>query len=361
MKNTIKRVYTGLPEHLVYNTFWVEQPFRTNELSHKPGGFDVVVEYNSGKVLGYEWIKRPFDYISKIFNNIFLPKRGLHFQELERSEQFDFTRRLVKSAYGKVYEIREEAEFSVFEKIWDLSSAITLVEAVGIFEEKSNSLQAKINRENDRDYRSACNFCSKDCGKCFQMLDEILEHTPNYRKAILKKLSCANRTDYDEIVNQCNIMLAQNILDDTVLSIAGKALYKTDKFKKSFDYFTEALEINKNNADALLYKSRLWEQAGEFDKAILFRKKFIEIFKGFKGDDYYALGKIYEKSKQMQEARKCFVVALDLFKSMQYSNERIIDKGFKIRNKMKIIRQSIKSIKPPIVENTTYFDENPLF
>ena len=63
MENQIEKIYIGLPEDLKDKVFWVARPYRTNLLSHIEGGTDVIMEYHNGDVLGYDWIKEPFQYI----------------------------------------------------------------------------------------------------------------------------------------------------------------------------------------------------------------------------------------------------------------------------------------------------------
>jgi hypothetical protein len=46
---------------------WVGDAHRTHPWSLRPGGGTVVVVYKSGKILGYDKVKRPHRYIPKIF------------------------------------------------------------------------------------------------------------------------------------------------------------------------------------------------------------------------------------------------------------------------------------------------------
>lgn len=46
--------------------FIVGDNYRTNELSLRPGGYTVVVEYSSGAVYEYDKIKRPNAYIRSL-------------------------------------------------------------------------------------------------------------------------------------------------------------------------------------------------------------------------------------------------------------------------------------------------------
>ncbi len=65
-----ERVYIGLPLRLAHVVLWVDRTYRTNPLSHIPGGYDVVVEYHDGRALGYDWIKMPWAYIRTFFGGI---------------------------------------------------------------------------------------------------------------------------------------------------------------------------------------------------------------------------------------------------------------------------------------------------
>ncbi|MGL4503540.1 MAG: hypothetical protein ACRCU2_31055 [Planktothrix sp.] len=62
-----QRVYIGLPENFVNRVFWVSDIYRPHPLSHEPGGYDVVVEYDNEVVRGYDRIKTPSAYIASFF------------------------------------------------------------------------------------------------------------------------------------------------------------------------------------------------------------------------------------------------------------------------------------------------------
>jgi len=47
----------------------VDDSFRTNKLSLKPGGYDVTIIYANNKRLTYNKIKDPIAYINKIIKN----------------------------------------------------------------------------------------------------------------------------------------------------------------------------------------------------------------------------------------------------------------------------------------------------
>lgn len=64
--NTKSYIITDIPKHMEQKLFYVNRDFRTNPLSHEPGGFDVIVELWSGCVYHYDWVKFPGRYVEKI-------------------------------------------------------------------------------------------------------------------------------------------------------------------------------------------------------------------------------------------------------------------------------------------------------
>ncbi len=71
MDRKIKQVYVGLPSNLEKHILWVADKYRRNPLSLIAGGTDVVVEYYSEEIFGYNKIKDPANYIDAIFENYF--------------------------------------------------------------------------------------------------------------------------------------------------------------------------------------------------------------------------------------------------------------------------------------------------
>lgn len=100
MNKKIKNVYVGLPEHLIDNILWVKREARTNPLSHRPGGFDVVVEYHSGKVYGYDWIKMPPRYIEK-FCPEWTNTSDDDFSEMSEEQQLEITKKYIARIYAR--------------------------------------------------------------------------------------------------------------------------------------------------------------------------------------------------------------------------------------------------------------------
>lgn len=135
MGTAIKRIYTGLPEHLIKEVLWVERSYRINELSHQPGGFDVVIEYKSGNVLGYDWIKRPSHYIEKILRTDYIQEEK-EFNELSDDEQNVLSIKYIRAAYARNYKDKKNYDSAVFKQVWNSSTpSTTIVKALFAFEE----------------------------------------------------------------------------------------------------------------------------------------------------------------------------------------------------------------------------------
>lgn len=117
MDSQVERIYIGLPEHLKDKVFWVERAKRTNELSHIPGGTDVVMEYHNSQVLGYDWIKDPFNYIRAmdVIQECFIPwgenKYRIRFN-------LDLFKTKVSGIFIRKYKT-ENYKIVYFEKVWD--------------------------------------------------------------------------------------------------------------------------------------------------------------------------------------------------------------------------------------------------
>lgn len=124
MEKKVKRVYKGLPESYVGEVLWVAREFRTNPLSHVPGGSDVVVEYHEGEILGYDWIKYPSRYIRKIFNDS-VSNLYSDFEERDTQFQLSVVKEKISKIFARTYDNRE-FEKVPFENIWDSTTATEL-------------------------------------------------------------------------------------------------------------------------------------------------------------------------------------------------------------------------------------------
>jgi hypothetical protein len=131
MSKNIKAIHIGLPENLADRVIWVEDDFRINELSHQPGGCDVIVEYANDNVFGYDRVKRPPEYIRKILVTELAGGNEVEFDSLEETTQLRLTKEIILTAYMRVYKSVGDKEIVSFEQIWNSqSSNITLLAAL---------------------------------------------------------------------------------------------------------------------------------------------------------------------------------------------------------------------------------------
>lgn len=117
MDEKIKHIYLGLPNRFKDVVLWVAKKFRTNLLSHQPGGSDIVVEYHSGKIFGYNRIKYPSRYIHRIFRYQFFHKNTT-FDQYKEFEQINIIKKEINRLFTRIY---EEDNFDTvhFEEIWN--------------------------------------------------------------------------------------------------------------------------------------------------------------------------------------------------------------------------------------------------
>lgn len=144
-----KRVYIGLPEHLVGAVLWVAREYRTNPLSHIPGGSDVVVEYHDGRVFGYDWIKNPPAYIGTFFAGIVEYASNV-FKRLDEQSQIEITKRKIARVFARKYKDESEYSTASFMEVWNSESSNEMpVNALKRFERQQ---QKQHNIEDEYDF-----------------------------------------------------------------------------------------------------------------------------------------------------------------------------------------------------------------
>ncbi|NET10331.1 MAG: hypothetical protein F6K16_37655 [Symploca sp. SIO2B6] len=111
-------VYVGLPEHLSHCILWVARRYRSNPLSHIPGGSDIVVEYHTGKALGYDWIKKPSAYIKTFFAGI-IEYSSNAFEKLSEQNKIEITKRKISRVFARSYKSSDERSQALFVEVWN--------------------------------------------------------------------------------------------------------------------------------------------------------------------------------------------------------------------------------------------------
>lgn len=111
-KNFIK-----LPESIKSNVLWVDDFFRTNNLSFLPGGYCIIIEYSNGSILGYDKIKFKEPYIHTIIENHFSEK-NINLTELGNEEQKEIIKIYISNIYFKEISNENDYDDSDYELIW---------------------------------------------------------------------------------------------------------------------------------------------------------------------------------------------------------------------------------------------------
>lgn len=114
VKNKLPTIYTNNKCILPVDIHWVPEKYRTNPLSLKEGGSNVIVEYYENKILGYSNIKLPSAYIKKIFKkeilNIYVGPKNHNLDEI------NVLKKEIRIIYAKKYNENN------YQKIWHKNS-----------------------------------------------------------------------------------------------------------------------------------------------------------------------------------------------------------------------------------------------
>ena len=88
---------------------WVKNKYRTNSLSLKKGGSNIIVEYYDNKILGYSNIKLPSAYIEKIFKkeilNIYIEPKNTEINILKKEISTIYALKYNEVMYTEVWNI----------------------------------------------------------------------------------------------------------------------------------------------------------------------------------------------------------------------------------------------------------------
>ncbi|GEO08324.1 hypothetical protein [Segetibacter aerophilus] len=110
----IKNVYLGLPFDFVEKVYWIDDEFRTNALSHEEGGFDIVVEYHTGEIFGYNRVKIPAKYVEAIFYAKFLKLK-----QLPTPAKHDFLKSKVSKIFARKHGDEKKYGVQRFKEVWN--------------------------------------------------------------------------------------------------------------------------------------------------------------------------------------------------------------------------------------------------
>lgn len=113
-----QQVYIGLPQRLADAVLWVGDKYRTNPLSRRPGGSDVVVEYHNGYVLGYDKIKYPPVYIHTFFPGI-VEYGGDEFNRLDERQKLQIAKQKIARFYWRTDNNDQDYSTANFVEVWN--------------------------------------------------------------------------------------------------------------------------------------------------------------------------------------------------------------------------------------------------
>lgn len=119
LEDEIVRIYIGgLPIEIQNKVLWVKDEYRTNYLSLIPGGTDVVIEYKSEKVLGYDKIKEPNLYIENILEKYFVSSQ-IDFKNLNKDKKLYLIKSHINRIFGREYKTEDEFKNTPFKELWN--------------------------------------------------------------------------------------------------------------------------------------------------------------------------------------------------------------------------------------------------
>lgn len=126
----INDVYLGIDPKLRDHVFRVGREHRTNPLSHKQGGSDIIVEYKNitkykTPVLAYDWIKFPSAYVKAFFS-----REGelyeFNFENMSDEVKLQFVKTQIGRIFSRKYESENKRLETSFEEAWNCQIATRL-------------------------------------------------------------------------------------------------------------------------------------------------------------------------------------------------------------------------------------------
>ena len=124
----------GIPEELKDQVFWVAGKYRNGKLFHLNSGTDIIIEYEDGQVCGYDFIKYPSQYVSKIFGK----RADGKYQDYEFLDALE----LIKSEIIRVFARKTNCHGkwqAAFEEIWNHTCEDTPWEVMEAFDHETTT------------------------------------------------------------------------------------------------------------------------------------------------------------------------------------------------------------------------------
>lgn len=234
----IKRIYKGLPPHLVEKTFWPAREYRTNQLSHIPGGADVVIEYQNDTVYGYDWVKRPDRYVKAILSKMYFIKN-----DFELGDTLSLLRENVKRVYARCYFDDNSYKDEPFKEAWNFETSSNLPwQELEKYKPKKQvvtpSIQSKPKFDNmNIDLNPVINNASNEIFKRFEnRFQEILENCESPTKKLLFTLISNRITERKDFHANLKLLVEYLPIILSTDNTGEKELISQNLRLKNFDF-----------------------------------------------------------------------------------------------------------------------------
>ena len=109
-------INSGLPENIKHKVHWLAKPHNATSRDKEKIFTDLVVELQSGRVLGFNKIIMPSEYIKNVFEEFF-SRNILAIENPSRAQKLGIVKQYVLRIYCRIY--KEDTNYdTAFRKIW---------------------------------------------------------------------------------------------------------------------------------------------------------------------------------------------------------------------------------------------------
>ena len=115
-----EKYYAGLPEDLINSVFWVGREFRRNSLSYIEGDYDLIIEYQDGQILEYDWIKSPFYYMRRTICNL-LGYEAKNYIYIDNKEIMAVSKEKFRRIFAMKY--KKDGSRTRFSEVWNFNES----------------------------------------------------------------------------------------------------------------------------------------------------------------------------------------------------------------------------------------------
>ncbi len=244
----------GLLNNFKSEIQWVPTKYQTNPLSHINGGYDVVIEYRSNKILGYKRIKSPSLYISAIFYELINMDKE-DFECYDEQKQLSKIKNEIKAIYVRSSTDADELPFQV---IWYFKFAkVVPWEVLEKFDAKSKKTSEMTIIKDDNLLKQQILEQRKTINSLNIKIESLFQINLNANNSI-KKLK--------EKINHLNIKVKENEreYDDLVLINRDwdKAYKKLEKqLKNEIKNLNNVLKIKDKEYKKVILITHEWDKA----------------------------------------------------------------------------------------------------